>query len=170
MPLWTTEIIDALKVGVAKADFSADGIASILNKQFNLNLTRNAVIGKVNRLGLCLRGRGRSNIADRPRRPPIERKAYRVMTTKLAPLPPPKPEPVIIAVVDSAALGTGLISIFDLKPTSCRWPHGNATPFLYCGQSVCNNDPNESYCLGHAQLAYMKSTPRSNFRPFRRAA
>lgn len=154
---------DLLRAEVAARSTSVAGIATILNKMFNLDLTRNSIIGQMNGLGLSKPRTVRYSASPPPR---IKRKGNRVITTK--PLPPPKPEPVIVDV--GVAPRTDLISIFDLKPTSCRWPYGNEAPFQFCGATVCNGDQNNSYCLYHTCVASVKPTQRVNTRPFHRAA
>lgn len=168
MTEWTTEMVDALRAKVAAA-YSSSAIAASINREFNVGVTRNAVIGKRHRIGLpCQK---RPHIADvprrAPRRPRIERKSNHVITTKLIQFSQVKPEPVII-FDDGAKPGTGLFTLFDLKPTSCRWPYGHG-PFLFCGSTVCNGDPKNSYCIGHALKSYTKPAPRAA-RPFYRAA
>ena len=60
---WTDERVETLKT-MWLAGSSASQIAATLG-----DVTRNAVIGKVHRLGLSGRGKPTSTIASRPRKP-----------------------------------------------------------------------------------------------------
>lgn len=166
MTTWTTEMDDALRANVAAGDCSSAGMAAAINRAFNVAFTRNAVIGRRNRLGLSGK-RTRPQIAL-PRRPRIERKSNHVITTKLIKFSQVKPDGPALPIVEGLASSSGPITLFDLKPTSCRWPFGHG-PFLFCGHTVCNGDPKNSYCIGHSLKSYTKPAPRAA-RPFYRAA
>lgn len=149
-------------------------IANQLSKDFTFTYTRNAIIGKLNRLGLSVKVRGPSTTAvEKPAR--ITRpkpRARRIGGFNKATVIPfvraatPELEP---SIDDSGAPRNDLIDFFDLKPTSCRWPYGD-NPFLFCGLTVCDGDPKNPYCSHHASIAFVKPQPRVGARPFRRAA
>ena len=109
-------------------------------------VTRNAVIGKVHRLGLS--GRVGSSppirIAKRPkRRPPTGRCVSRPKLGRSPPLPLPKPK---------AVDGPGLVhSMAALGVHACKWPIGDpkAEDFSFCGRAA-----DGVYCSGHAAVAY----------------
>jgi GcrA cell cycle regulator len=125
-----------------------------------IGVTRNAVIGKIHRLGLSpTRPRGRpSALAQRmrearprPRRAPtrISRilRAFKEATT-VTPFAT-SAMTMELATVDSARR----CSLLDLTSDCCRWPLGDPgkDDFAFCGNNAIGG---LSYCAGHARLAY----------------
>src|SRR5258708_22012886 len=116
-------------------------------------VSRNAVIGKMNRLGL-------SRPRDVPAREPQPRRAAwrpRVLTQLqiLMELPPEPLAPAAPIAIDN---GRGC-SLLELSPGQCRWPinEPGAANFCFCGSKQVEGLP---YCGGHARIAY-KSTARA---------
>lgn len=129
---WTPERIDRLKYLWDKG-FSAGLIA------IELHTTRNAVIGKIGRLGLEWRKETQLRLSSRNSR------------SKPARMPRP--------IISSPSSVDGKIivaphrwvSLLDLRPRQCRWPHGDGPPFAFCGATVLEDF---SYCPQHARAAY----------------
>ena len=120
----------------------ADGLsASQIAKQLG-GVTRNAVIGKVHRLGLSGRGTPSAPraIAPRPTRPrPLRRAA------------PSRPARVVrpdLAVVPATLEGPGLVdNLVHLAAHACKWPIGDPkSP----GVSFCGRRADGRYCAAHA--------------------
>ena len=123
-----------------------DGLsASQIAKQLG-GVTRNAVIGKVHRLGLS----GRAT-PSRPARAATIRSARTPRPVRPPPLPRAR-RAVIAAPVESPPEGPGLVTAMTgLGAHVCKWPIGDpkALGFSFCGR------PAEGvYCAGHAQTAY----------------
>jgi GcrA cell cycle regulator len=127
-----------------------------------IGVTRNAVIGKIHRLGL---GPGRPAAAPgrvcppRTRRPrlPSQRQMLRLIS---ADAPRATDGAALEAVpVDSAQH----CSLLELAQGKCRWPVGDpggnsgATDFVFCGNEAVAGF---SYCAGHARMAYRSSDRR----------
>ncbi|MEW6256150.1 MAG: GcrA family cell cycle regulator [Pseudomonadota bacterium] len=155
---WNDERVELLK-RLWGEGLSASQIAAELG-----GITRNAVIGKVHRLGLS--GRVKSATPARPRKTrteapaPTTRPAHRPATignTALAPAfealvesaPAPAPEPVANNVVPLAQRCT----IMNLTESTCRWPVGEpgTSGFYFCGARSATGMP---YCTQHARMAY----------------
>jgi GcrA cell cycle regulator len=147
-PTWSPERVNALKRFV-KAGLSCSRIAN------EIGVSRNAVIGKINRLGL-----------SRPK-DVIKRPAPR-KTPKAAGIwrqAPPRPALVTanetVAVPEPAACEELLIpngrecTLLELGAEKCRWPISTpgAPDFCFCGNEPVKGLP---YCLGHARLAYRR--------------
>lgn len=133
---WTEDRVELLKKLWAEG-LSASQIARTMG-----DVTRNAVIGKVHRLGLS--GRATTSRADRPRR---------------ATIPKPQPKPVVAEplTVTEATLSNGeFATVLTLNGVMCRWPIGDpgANDFHFCGNQT---DAASPYCAAHAQLAYQPS-------------
>jgi GcrA cell cycle regulator len=143
--------------------------ASQIAKQLG-GVTRNAVIGKVHRLGLS----GRATPSRPVKRPPrLARPKPRfladgtlVAQAPAAPAPAmPAPAPIAIERVSAVAplppmpLADGApATILTLRDTMCKWPIGDpADPkFAFCGRKAdCG-----PYCAEHAQVAFQPARKR----------
>src|SRR5271166_4315209 len=102
--MWTDERVEQLK-SLWTEGLSASQIARVLG-----NVTRNAVIGKVHRLGLA--GRAAPARTDRPRLPSAPRAAVR----HAMPLPPVVEEDPI--TLDDGSFAT----VLTINDRMCRWP------------------------------------------------
>ncbi len=144
---WTEERVAKL-TKLWSDGLSASQIARALG-----DVTRNAVIGRVHRLGLS--GRTKRIRSDRPR---VSRKRRKS----------PLPLISIPETVEEARLPDGeFVTVATLKDTMCRWPYGDPSTdqFHFCGQQVGEYGP---YCTAHAQVAYQPSNRRHA--PARKAA
>lgn len=140
---WTEERVELLKKLWAEG-LSASQIARSMG-----DVTRNAVIGKVHRLGLS--GRATTSRSERPRR---------------ATIPKPTPKPVVHEpeIVTEATLANGeFATVMTLNQNMCRWPIGDpgSNDFHFCGQSTDGGSP---YCDAHERMAYQPAQARSNRR------
>jgi GcrA cell cycle regulator len=149
---WTPERVEQLR-GCVGAGLSCSQIAA------EIGVTRNAVIGKMNRLGLS---RPRSVRTSAPEARRAAGRSGGGSVTRLfsqhrilMQLPP---EPQEWSAVVSIDAGRGC-SLLDLSPGKCRWPinEPGAQDFCFCGNQQVEGLP---YCMGHARLAY-KSTART---------
>jgi len=149
---WTDERVATLK------KLWLDGLsASQIAKQLG-GVTRNAVIGKVHRLGLS----GRA-APSQPARPAF--KAPRApRPAPPAPLPVRRaPPPIMAAAPVYRHEETGSATVLTLGAHMCKWPIGDPATdsFSFCGRRTGEEGP---YCGEHARLAYQpqqKKTKRS---------
>jgi GcrA cell cycle regulator len=145
-PGWTDPRTERLKQLWADGR-SASEIAALLGE-----VTRNAVIGKVHRLGLAGRAtrqpRRSSPRRDRSGRVEMRRAPARFVRPT-APLMPPPPPPV-------AAL---MLPLRQLRADQCRYPIGDPQEegFGFCG---CKKAPGIPYCEHHADIAYNPAARR----------
>ena len=159
---WTEERVSALKKLWAEGH-SASQIAKQLG-----GVTRNAVIGKVHRLGLS----GRATPSRPVKRPPrLARPKPRVMPDGSVKVPAPQvPErvaeprtaierPVVTAPLPPLTLADGEpATILTLRDSMCKWPNGDpADPkFAFCGRKAdCG-----PYCAEHAKVAFQPARKR----------
>lgn len=165
---WTDERVDLLKKLWADG-LSASQIAGRLG-----GVTRNAVIGKVHRLGLSGRATTTRTKAARPRRAAARPKpqtggggAY-MRTQGNAALKlyyetdeEQQPEAIIkpMLVQELYIPPDQRASILTLKETNCRWPIGDPTDdeFHFCGRDSLESGP---YCEYHARVAYQPAQTR----------
>jgi GcrA cell cycle regulator len=161
---WTDERVETLKK-LWTDGLSASRIAAELG-----GITRNAVIGKVHRLGLA--GRAKAPVAGtpRPRKTRGAAQLVRVMrpstrgNTALAQAYEieVEAEPFIDNVIP---LGQRR-SLLELTEETCRWPIGDpgTAEFFFCGGQAVTSLP---YCAYHSRIAYQPANMRRDRRPFR---
>jgi len=144
---WTDERVELLK------KLWQDGLsASQIAKQLG-GVTRNAVIGKVHRLGLSGRATPSKPArtvfkAPRPARPvSAGPSAPRRIAEPLALAPQQQPTPV--RYVDEAP---GTATVLTLGAHMCKWPIGDPSMdnFTFCGRRSGEGP----YCTEHSQVAY----------------
>jgi GcrA cell cycle regulator len=124
--------------------FSSTEIASALNAQFGINLTRNAVIGRINRLGLA---------EKRSWMPKIYKKRLSNSPRRSAPARPKYDVELPDLLSDLQTPIEQRKSLLDLTAGTCRWPVGDpqSPEFFFCGGKTHEGKP---YCTGHCAVAY----------------
>ena len=160
---WTDERVELLKKLWADG-LSASQIAAELG-----GITRNAVIGKVHRLGLSGRAKSPSSAAPRPRKARTSGHMLRVQrpqirgNTALAYDYQEEPEPELIEIPIEQRK-----TLLQLTEKSCHWPVGDpgSTEFFFCGGESAND---QHYCSFHSRIAYQPASDRRRDKrpPFR---
>jgi GcrA cell cycle regulator len=135
---WTEERVTVLK------KLWLEGLsASQIAKQLG-GVTRNAVIGKVHRLGLSGRAAPSQpqRMVVRTPRPPRP-----VSTPTVRREPTLRSEPVRVRVPEEP----GMATVLTLGAHMCKWPIGDpsSTEFTFCGRGTTG-----TYCSEHSQVAY----------------
>ncbi|WP_069052814.1 GcrA family cell cycle regulator [Bosea sp. RAC05] len=173
---WTEERENIMREMWVVERLSTSAIATKLNEMFGTELTKNSIIGKVNRLGLAYKGGARDSVAPRstkadrlpkeakpkaakqPRTretPALDalfsRPAPRPATVRqvAAPLPPPM-------MPETSWFGAEAVnSLFEasLEGKACKWPVGDPCEktFRFCNTTYRGEG---SYCPYHNQIAY----------------
>ena len=143
---WSSDRVEQLK-----RCFDAGLTCSQIARE--IGVTRNAVIGKMNRMGLsrprdllAAQMRRAAKLA-RPRRDSLRRLtviAQRKMLREAFPQAQPEEIPI--------HNGRGC-TLLELKQGQCRWPinEPGAENFCFCGNEAFAGF---SYCAGHARIAY----------------
>ena len=179
---WTTERVDQLKKLWAEGQ-SASQIAKELG-----GVTRNAVIGKVHRLGLSNRTASTNKNDAKPKADiksgtdtqnklsstkfeadfkSIAQQAKRQIIPAGQPLPPQPSaneiSPEALAKVSEIEKKAKKINLMDLTERTCKWPVGDpATPeFWFCGLPTQTGKP---YCEAHVGVAFQPMNTRRDRR------
>jgi GcrA cell cycle regulator len=161
---WTDERVELLKK-LWSDGLSASQIAAELG-----GITRNAVIGKVHRLGLSGRAKSPSSTAPRQRKARAPSHMMRMPRTNirgntaLAYELEAEAEPEMI---DNVIPIGQRRTILELTEETCRWPIGDpgSTEFFFCGGNTVTGLP---YCSHHSRVAYQPvADRRRDRRPFR---
>jgi GcrA cell cycle regulator len=146
---WTPERVEQLRNFVVTG-LSCSQIAA------EIGVSRNAVIGKIHRLGLSPTrppGASSRSCPPRDRRPRVstQRQFLRLISAQA----PSVAEATAAVAVDSAQPR----SLIEIAQGKCRWPLGdcNAAPVMFCGNEAVAGF---SYCAGHARMAYRLPTRR----------
>jgi len=169
---WTNEKVELLRQLWLDGK-SASQIAATLGD----GVTRNAVIGKVHRLGLSGRVKAAGSAAPRMRQKSAPRalspgrsgggfRGNAALAMARDPLIDAEPEILREDVVIPMSLR---VTIVELKEAMCRWPLGDPTTpeFRYCGIQTVSEGP---YCPHHARLAYQPAQDRRRERDRERRA
>jgi GcrA cell cycle regulator len=140
---WTTERVALLKNRI-DAGLSCGQIAH------EIGVSRNAVIGKVSRLGLS---RFKSARAGQPETPKTSRRRIVTQHRMLRALREEPQLPFAEMPLDSAQRR----SLLELQQWHCRWPIGEpgSADFGFCGTKQVDGLP---YCAAHARMAYRAGT------------
>jgi GcrA cell cycle regulator len=156
---WTDERVELLKK-LWSEGLSASQIAGRLG-----GVTRNAVIGKVHRLGLSGRATTSRMNTHRPR--PRAAAAKRlgkprftsIETSPLRALYPPEAEPYVPSVEELVIPLDERRTIQTLTASNCRWPIGDPQlpDFHFCNGTKV---PGLPYCEFHARRAFQPPQPR----------
>ncbi|KAF2992059.1 GcrA cell cycle regulator [Methylocystis sp. MJC1] len=175
---WTDERVDLLR------KLWSDGLsASQVAAELGPGITRNAVIGKIHRLGLA----ERAKTANAPR-PRAAKAAPRQAAVSAPAASAPRvgghavlgnvalaftPETVVVARVtpneEVVIPMSERVTLMELRESMCRWPMGDPTTpdFRFCGgKSPIGGGP---YCAHHARIAYQPAQDRRRAREQLRA-
>jgi GcrA cell cycle regulator len=138
---WSDERVELLKRLCGEGLLSFSQIADKIGQ-----VTRNAVIGKVHRLGLA----GRA--PRKPARAPFRPKPRAIILRPVLPRPRIL-SPVLREIPDLEPAPDGRIKLLDIKEGMCRWPIGDPMEegFHFCGRRKSTVGP---YCDHHAAIAY----------------
>ncbi|PIE11649.1 MAG: GcrA cell cycle regulator [Rhodobacterales bacterium] len=172
---WTDERVETLKRMWGEGQ-SASQIAKELG-----GVTRNAVIGKVHRLGLSNRTAAAPAKAE-PEAKPAPAKAEPAQAEKPAADTPPPPSPARKAIIpagqplppqpsaneipaESLAKAEAVekkakkISLMELTERTCKWPIGDPATddFYFCGLPAQQGKP---YCEAHVGVAFQPMSSR----------
>lgn len=161
---WTDDRVELLKKLWAEG-LSASQIAGQLG-----GVTRNAVIGKVHRLGLSGRATTSRVKSNRARKKAVRQGSgvprlglFSSSNTALRSLSNPdgpKEEPFRSQYVELVIPEDERVNLVDLKEGQCRWPIGDPQEqgFHFCGKDKSEGGP---YCEYHAEIAFQPLSRQS---------
>lgn len=161
---WTNDRVELLKK-LWTEGHSASQIAAELG-----GVTRNAVIGKVHRLGLSGRAKAPSS-APKPRRSrpsspstgtsrsaASSAKTQTAAALKMEAAPAPQPLPEEEPLADLIPISERA-TILTLTERTCKWPIGDPSTddFYFCGRT---SEAGVPYCPHHCKVAYQPVNDR----------
>lgn len=161
---WTDDRVEILKKLWLEGR-TASQIASELG-----GVTRNAVIGKVHRLGLSgrpspIKRKARKNTEARkaaPKKRAVNTKAVSTTKTARKVTAVQKPSTNVVKLPnrdDSFVPANGGKTMMELRESMCKWPMGDpkSEEFRFCGCKAVESLP---YCEHHAMIAYQNVSKR----------
>ena len=174
---WTAEAIENL-IRLALEGRSASFIAAALGAA-----SRNAVIGKANRIGVRLNGDGRASVPEG-----ASARAYRAPSAALRHSKPvPGKQNFALSrdprIIPGSQPGEGRkaawtfaeaevgemrrVRLEEIRGLACRWPLGDPRSgnFAYCGLKPVEG---YSYCAGHCRMAYRRPEAGAKQSPLER--
>lgn len=140
MSFWTDERVETLK-RLWEAGHSAGSIAAELGHE-----SRNAIIGKLHRLGLARGEKIVGRIVAARRRQTVRTTPFRPKTVLAPSIAPTAPQPA------AEPAGAHSCDLLGLTNRSCRWPVTDRPPHMFCGEPEADF-PNVPYCRFHTMRA-----------------
>jgi GcrA cell cycle regulator len=142
---WTEDRVETL------SQLWRDGLsASQIARDLGHGITRNAVIGKVHRLGLTGRASPHTPGAGRP-----DQRRERRGRLPRRPAPNRSRPPPLAPTPELPLPETGLATMASVRRSQCRWPMGEplADDFCLCGRPAVRG----AYCAPHGAVAYQRT-------------
>jgi len=152
--VWHAERDEALR------RLHAEGLsAGRIAIELDCGLTRNAVIGRIHRLGLSLAARTKpEKTRPRPRQAGGDNSIAGRINRKLKQEPMRPPAPALPAEAVPRRPQRRRKQFFELKESDCRFPFGEQS-FVFCAAEAL---PNRSYCGEHFALCCPGIAAKSN--------
>ena len=153
--IWDAYRVARLRALHAKKHLSFDAIAAQLSAEWGMEVSKNSCIGKARRMGL-------------PKRPPKvfrgdKRKRAVTLVAEAPAAVAPEPVPCVLPrwkVIDAPPAPGGHITLLQLDGNTCRWPHGDRTPYLFCGAPTAG----KTYCAYHTGISCGQQLQRDRVR------
>ncbi len=159
---WPSEALDMLTALWADGR-SGTEISRELWDRLGLYYSRNAVIGRVYRLGLpkretILTPKAQARKGAKRARPALDKPRPRIIRPK--PQPRLRAAPISRRSIPMEAPKPMNLTIMQLTSRTCKWPVNDppkGEPYLFCGEA--KEPGKEPYCPYHARLAEGTGTP-----------
>ena len=152
---WTED-----RVGTLKKLWLEGQSASQIAKQLGGGVTRNAVIGKVHRLGLSGRATPSqpARTTFRPARPRPEATTRPPSAPRRIEAAQPRPAAPAPSAPPTMPDLPGTATVMTLGAHMCKWPIGDPSSreFSFCGRRASEG----VYCVEHARVAYQPQVKR----------
>ena len=144
---WSKDRMARLRALHRNDRLSFDAIAAMLSEEFGVTLTKNSCIGKARRMGLPER-------TNKRKRKVFRGDKRRAHITLVAPAPiEPEVVPCVLprwkVIADEAPAERGRLTLLQLNDNTCRWPHGDRVPYLFCGAPTAG----KTYCAYHTGIS-----------------
>ena len=152
--IWDAYRVARLRALHAKKHLSFDAIAAQLTQEFGMSVSKNACIGKARRMKLAqrprkvFRGDKRKRAITLVAEAPVVAEAMPCVLPRWKVMTPERPAP------------GERITLLQLTDNKCRWPHGDRTPYLFCGAPTAG----KTYCAYHTGISCGQQLQRDRVR------
>lgn len=143
---WTVERIDLMK-SLYATGISTSIIAAEINGATGSVFTRNAIIGKVHREKLELRGKAWNNRESKSKKTRARKPKVSIHAARWGAVDPGAKPPIELAEIRLADVVPRHVLLLDLQDNECRYPYGDEN-FTFCGHATHG----EPYCAPHRHL------------------
>jgi GcrA cell cycle regulator len=153
METWTPERVERLRTFM-DTGLSCSQIAA------QIGVSRNAVIGKIHRLGLAPgRPAGAPARSSPPRAARPRFSSQRQLLRLMSDAPVVAGGAPALPAANRPVESVQICSLLELTQGKCRWPvsEADAADIAFCGNDAIGGF---SYCTGHARMAYRSSARR----------
>ncbi len=138
---------------------TATEIASIVGKEFNVPVTRNSIIGFLNRENLTIENKREVHRQTRTKgiaRPPVRPTPVNIQKIRQARAAPrPKPDPLVPVCVEIVPLN---LTFDQLSDSVCKFAYGDVpADFVFCGHPAASG---RAWCADHMRLVFAPTPPR----------
>lgn len=141
--IWPAEHETALRALVLAGAGSHSIMAQLLNEQFGTSYSRNALIGKVSRMGLRITETAHP-VRKKQSANPERRRRNR------EPIARAEPVKIDLPALRCVEVTPKNVSLTDLSPDGCRWPYGEGAGITFCDHPQLGVS---SYCGPHLALS-----------------
>ena len=158
--IWTEERLSLLReLRLSGKSYKQIGI--------ELGVNRNSVASRLRRLGMSQK-QVRLSPEELRRRLLARREKYNADKRAKRAAAGAKPKPAIAKLFDIALPSPPFnLDLLELRDHHCRFAYGESTPYLFCGHNVVEGS---SWCPAHFRICTTPPRPRTDSRPFPRAA
>jgi GcrA cell cycle regulator len=161
---WADAHIDELKRLNDETELSCAQLAVQINRDFGTAYSRNAVIGKLARMGLVAKNRPGRNTIGKSRTPRERKPRNRIIqangnSNRLRIIESVESEPIALRC---AAVEPLNILLDELTAATCHYPYGDTPPFFYCGHATLDG---ATYCDLHHELCHTQARDSRGPRP-----
>ena len=151
---WRNELLDELKKRWLAGE-SASEISCALMTHFHVAFSRNAIMGKLYRLGMTNKKSRSPTINSDDNVSPSVRPARLEPPPRFRPKLPKSPSVANAQFLEALASERRPCSLLQLSNHTCRWPIGDPSTndFGFCGIAEADMTVSRPYCKFHTQLS-----------------
>ena len=143
--IWDEYRVARLRALHANKKLSFEAIAAQLSAEWGMDVSKNSCIGKARRMGLAQRPRKVFRGDKRKRAITLVAEAPVAIVPETVPCVLPRWK---VMAPERPAPGER-ITLFQLTDNKCHWPHGDRTPYLFCGAPTAG----KTYCAYHTGIS-----------------
>lgn len=151
---WSAEMDATLRRERARGT-SATQMMLVIFQEHGVAMSRNAICGRIHRLGLSLIGPSRPRVTQEQRATRVAEKDSRRAARRAENLAAFRAGRRPALVASAGPVEPKYVALAELQGGQCRYPYGDG-PYTFCGLPTAGSGP---YCRHHHGLAYDRAAP-----------